>query len=297
MINFLEKISDFFTNKTIGKADPATAAVVARQSKTAYWKNYNGFGKNDLINFDGYTRAELTSFMSEPKTKKSNLLDLVMNPALPSVEFNLKAILPTMNPDISIDRISNRYKISEDNRTIDVYEVAKIYIRQNYLREDQRIAKDKANAEGILVVLDDGEKVWYEPIILNQSEFFSSSRSTLVPAVMMYAAVQFAFKNRPAVFREVTEIKHCSSGAHKSKNCKSSVPVRHLVLDHKELNELMLGHYTPAKREIKCSAWGVSGHWRHYKNGKVVWVRPYVKGKDRHKPEAYIPKTYELPRK
>lgn len=35
------------------------------------------------------------------------------------------------------------------------------------------------------------------------------------------------------------------------------------------------------KREIKCESWGVRGHYRHYKNGKVVFVKPYVKGKKR----------------
>jgi len=45
------------------------------------------------------------------------------------------------------------------------------------------------------------------------------------------------------------------------------------------------------KTEIQCQAWGVRGHFRHYKNGKVVFVRPYVKGKQR---EEYKGKIYQL---
>jgi len=30
-----------------------------------------------------------------------------------------------------------------------------------------------------------------------------------------------------------------------------------------------------------CPAWGVRGHYRHYKTGKVSYVKPYVKGKNK----------------
>jgi len=42
---------------------------------------------------------------------------------------------------------------------------------------------------------------------------------------------------------------------------------------------------------IICPAWGVRGHYRHYKNGKVVFISPYTKGKDRNN---YQPKEYGL---
>lgn len=40
------------------------------------------------------------------------------------------------------------------------------------------------------------------------------------------------------------------------------------------------------RREYKCEAWGVRGHIRHLKNGKTVFVRPYVKGKKRDEVKA-----------
>ena len=36
---------------------------------------------------------------------------------------------------------------------------------------------------------------------------------------------------------------------------------------------------------IQCDCWGVRGHYRHYKNGKVVFVKEYKKGKNRDKKE------------
>ena len=44
--------------------------------------------------------------------------------------------------------------------------------------------------------------------------------------------------------------------------------------------------------EIHCPAWGVKGHFRHYKSGKVVFVAPYVKGKEKGN---YRGKDYILP--
>ena len=49
--------------------------------------------------------------------------------------------------------------------------------------------------------------------------------------------------------------------------------------------------YNRKKAEIHCPAWGVRGHFRHYKNGKVIFVESYVKGKERAK---YAGKDYVL---
>lgn len=40
-----------------------------------------------------------------------------------------------------------------------------------------------------------------------------------------------------------------------------------------------------------ASSWGVRGHFRHYKNGKIVYVKPYTKGTDKDK---RIRKNYNL---
>ena len=49
---------------------------------------------------------------------------------------------------------------------------------------------------------------------------------------------------------------------------------------------------TMIRREIRCLCWGVRGHERHYKNGRVVFIKPYRKGKERDNPDAYVAKTY-----
>ena len=44
------------------------------------------------------------------------------------------------------------------------------------------------------------------------------------------------------------------------------------------------------KAEFRCLAWGVRGHFRHYKSGKVVFIAPFVKGKekDKYKGKDYV---------
>lgn len=45
---------------------------------------------------------------------------------------------------------------------------------------------------------------------------------------------------------------------------------------------------------FSCPAWGVRGHYRHLKNGKVVFVRPFVKGKERASMSGYKEKEYVI---
>lgn len=46
--------------------------------------------------------------------------------------------------------------------------------------------------------------------------------------------------------------------------------------------------------KITCPCWGVRGHYRHYKSGKVIFIEAYQKGKDR---SNYSPKEYVIFRK
>lgn len=49
---------------------------------------------------------------------------------------------------------------------------------------------------------------------------------------------------------------------------------KYFYLDEKPNNQNTL-------REIQCPCWSVRGHYRHYKSGKVVFVKEHKKGKDR----------------
>lgn len=59
-----------------------------------------------------------------------------------------------------------------------------------------------------------------------------------------------------------------------SKNNRRMLTVRKYTVGGEMLNEL------PRKYERHTDSWGVRGHYRTYKSGKTVWVRPFVKGKN-----------------
>lgn len=47
------------------------------------------------------------------------------------------------------------------------------------------------------------------------------------------------------------------------------------------------------KYKRHCEAWGVRGHYRHYKNGKVVYIAPHMKGAGKIKTTTYVIKASE----
>lgn len=42
---------------------------------------------------------------------------------------------------------------------------------------------------------------------------------------------------------------------------------------------------TSGCKKITCDCWGVRGHYRHYKSGKVIFIKEYKKGKERENKE------------
>ncbi|HQC30872.1 MAG TPA: hypothetical protein PLP51_03945 [Acholeplasmataceae bacterium] len=54
---------------------------------------------------------------------------------------------------------------------------------------------------------------------------------------------------------------------------------------------LSIKNVIPSKH-LTCPCWGVRGHYRHLSNGKIIFIKPYRKGKLRNKPEAQVNKDY-----
>lgn len=46
-------------------------------------------------------------------------------------------------------------------------------------------------------------------------------------------------------------------------------------------------HINHSRHKITCERWEVKGHFRHYKDGKVIYVKPYEKGKGIKKERDY----------
>lgn len=54
--------------------------------------------------------------------------------------------------------------------------------------------------------------------------------------------------------------------------------VKKIIFNAKELNKILYKNDKSLKKERKTLAWYVIGHWRTYKNGNKIFVKPYWKG-------------------
>lgn len=62
------------------------------------------------------------------------------------------------------------------------------------------------------------------------------------------------------------------------------------IVDYVNENGLTI---LPGKHIINCPCWSVRGHYRHYKSGKVVFIKKYEKGKEKGKVKPKD-KTYTI---
>lgn len=101
-------------------------------------------------------------------------------------------------------------------------------------------------------------------------------------ALMLFAAYYREEVRRSAVVERTAKPgKKRSNG---KRGNKRMLTVRKYMIGEEVLSEL------PRKYERHTDSWGVRGHYRTYKSGKTVWVRPYTKGENsgRNDHEYYL---------
>ena len=96
-------------------------------------------------------------------------------------------------------------------------------------------------------------------------------------------------KSEPVTGEEEQEVKEA-----KEKNSKKRPVQKSIVLNGVRIassSEKLMRKISSKKRQRFVESWNVRGHYRHYKSGKTVYVKPYRKGKIDGKTET---KTYEI---
>jgi len=150
------------------------------------------------------------------------------------------------------------------------------------------------------IVTTPDKRIGFIPIHINQNWFQFATvdegvnaeayQTYLKEILLIYAILNRLSVERPELLtygeKNVVVPKTIKKNG-KFKEIRTTKMIRIIRLNGEEL----------AKRHniITCPCWGVAGHYRHYKNGKTVFIKSYRKGKKRNDPEAYKPKTYELP--
>jgi hypothetical protein len=108
---------------------------------------------------------------------------------------------------------------------------------------------------------------------------------------LLYLGIQQALTHRPTIFKERTEsrVLNTSVKGKKARTQRKIKAYRVISIVPEELRKIPDSNRE--RRIFSCPSWGVIGHTRRLKNGKEIWVKPYVKGKERG---TYSAKEYEI---
>lgn len=110
---------------------------------------------------------------------------------------------------------------------------------------------------------------------------------------VLWKGIQYKFQNRPEVIRihYKRTPKECSDSYKKQLGKNTHiVKVQRVITIEKDEDTAI--EYDIVPHVILCPCWGVIGHWRQYKSGKRVWIKSYVKGKERDISKEYVGKKY-----
>lgn len=159
---------------------------------------------------------------------------------------------------------------------------------------DAYLSSDETNTEIIFAIGTD-TKTLNTAITLCHLESnlsFKAANAIAGYTARLYIGIQYLLRERPHVLAQRSrKVVSPSTPQHHRKSKKSQRKVRYvrtLYLEDEGLQSLIpRGHHASPS-----GTFGVRGHWRHYKNGKNVWIGPYTKGLGK---TEYQTKEYELP--
>ncbi|AKA44338.1 hypothetical protein [Paenibacillus polymyxa] len=117
-------------------------------------------------------------------------------------------------------------------------------------------------------------------------EFHFARQRMLDLSILFLGIINFVihYKEEVGVISKKTQ----TNTNHKKKNKKTSKNVAYVPSRIYSVNVVPDEPKIRKSSERHTEAWDVRGHIRQYKNGKVVWIKPYVKGnKDKVQPKEY----------
>lgn len=83
-------------------------------------------------------------------------------------------------------------------------------------------------------------------------------------------------------YKRVTITKECETREIKTDNIKNKVGGKRTGVQYLLDDVVNYVSHNHRKFNITCDRWSVRGHFRHYRNGNIVWIPSYEKGKKRN---------------
>ena len=151
--------------------------------------------------------------------------------------------------------------------------------------------------ETAVVEISADETAFVQPIYINEEalDYFTFDDIARLGHWLgnFWMGIQFEMNNPPEETRVIVQRGPIAINNRDQIHKKQIVLVKRIIPIDKDGNLIEYGP-TYSGRKYKCPAWGVQGHFRHYKSGKVMFIAPYTKGKHRNDPDALIEKEYRF---
>lgn len=116
--------------------------------------------------------------------------------------------------------------------------------------------------------------------------FFSGIENILIPCHYIMTAK----RDRITISKSENSIAISRKSTLRNENKPKKVYLLDEIIEYVNDNGISIS--SSVAHEINCPCWSVRGHYRHYKSGKVVFVKNYLKGKKRDteqpKPKEYF---------
>jgi hypothetical protein len=193
------------------------------------------------------------------------------------------------------------YRYDKENQRLYIKDTKKFYSKDKTHIELAYLEYYYENGEWIFdrakfkVTFDGEEKDTYtkeylEPIFLEKNNTKEVHRNDL-PLQEFFYLNKFIMDYRPVITIEDKEEHIQIQSKKKHKKNKPTYRINLYKVIH-----LKKDWQTEIKKHIEytCPAWRVHGHYRTYKSGKQVYIKPYVKGKNRNDSSMIVDKTYYM---
>lgn len=215
-------------------------------------------------------------------------------------DFELN-IFGEINPDTQIGGLLN--SIKHLRPTADVYG---LFARYKYIEKAVYCAitvcyvdKDLGSEmETAVIEIGEDENAYILPIAISEetSDYYMFDDLAKLAYWLgnFWVGVQYEINNHPEEIRVIEQHGPITpTQEEEMRKEKRPILIKRIIPIDADGYEIKY-ESTESGRKYTLPAWGVRGHQRTLPNGRITFVRPYPKGKDRKNPNALISKEYKF---